>query len=352
VNVIFFPHWTGNPYQELLVKHLAHESVFIELSDEKPGSLPTAIRNRKPEIIHFHAIYPFFLAPTTLESIFLLVKSTAKIIYLKLIGIKIVWTVHDLKNHENHQLKSDKFFSKIFYKLSDQVIVHTNIGKKQFAKAFSVSDTNKISVIPHGNFIPCYKNQISRSEARHSLGISEEKFVVLFLGLIRPYKGVPKLIDTFKKIATDSDQLIIAGRIVTVRLLAEINKSIGDCTNIVFSPGHVPDDQIQVYMNSCDVVVLPYLDIFTSGAAVLAMSFGKPCVAPRKGCMEDMLDDLGSFLYNPEEEDGLLNALKRSTEAKNKLLQMGLHNRAIAETWDWPKVAAMTAEVYETCLHH
>jgi len=45
----------------------------------------------------------------------------------------------------------------------------------------------------------------------------------------------------------------------------------------------IPDNDIQIYMNAADIIVLPYLDILNSGVAILAMSFGKPVIAPRTG---------------------------------------------------------------------
>ncbi|WP_242482112.1 glycosyltransferase, partial [Trichormus variabilis] len=60
--------------------------------------------------------------------------------------------------------------------------------------------------------------------------------------------------------------------------------------NIKFIPGFVPSEKLQIYLNACDVVVFPYRDILTSGAVMLAMSFGRACIAPRKGCIAEVLD--------------------------------------------------------------
>ena len=40
-------------------------------------------------------------------------------------------------------------------------------------------------------------------------------------------------------------------------------------------------------MGAADVVVLPFLDLLTSGSVVLAMSCGKPCLSRRVGCVAD-----------------------------------------------------------------
>ncbi len=51
--------------------------------------------------------------------------------------------------------------------------------------------------------------------------------------------------------------------------------------------GYVPDDRLDLFLNAADRVVLPYTEILTSGAAILAMSFGRPIIAPDRGALRD-----------------------------------------------------------------
>jgi glycosyltransferase involved in cell wall biosynthesis len=102
-------------------------------------------------------------------------------------------------------------------------------------------------------------------------------------------------------------------------------------------------------MNACDVVVLPYRDIFTSGSVFLAMSFGRACIAPHKGCIGEVLDDSGAFLYDSDE--GLLQVLHYAIEKKADLPRMGKHNLQLAEQLlSWSNLAKMTLDVYQQCL--
>jgi len=75
---------------------------------------------------------------------------------------------------------------------------------------------------------------------------------------------------------------------------------------------YIPNDQIQVYMNVADVIVLPFQDILTSGSALLAMGFAKAIIAPRLGCMTEILNDKGAILYNPNVENGMYQALDKA----------------------------------------
>ena len=111
----------------------------------------------------------------------------------------------------------------------------------------------------------------------------------------------------------------------------------------------IPAEELQVYLNAADVVVLPYKDILTSGAAVLAMSFGKPVIAPKLGCVAELIEEgVGGFLYDPEDEDGLLNAMRKAITAN--LRALGEYNLQKARELDWLRAAKATLEVYQRCL--
>ncbi|HEY8416200.1 MAG TPA: glycosyltransferase, partial [Thermaerobacter sp.] len=107
---------------------------------------------------------------------------------------------------------------------------------------------------------------------------------------------------------------------------------------------HVPDGDIQLYMNAADAVVMPYEEIFTSGTVVLAMSFGRAVVAPRQGCLAEVVDGEGGILYDPADPAGLEGALRRALAAD--LAAMGRHNRERAAHWDWDTIARMTRDAY------
>jgi glycosyltransferase involved in cell wall biosynthesis len=214
---------------------------------------------------------------------------------------------------------------------------------------FYLKNSNKIFIVPHANYIDNYENNISRSEARRRLGVSEKEVVLLSLGLIRPYKGVPELIDAFKELSLKGAYLLIAGKPTSSELGALIRQKAEGCDNIKLIPEFIPDEEIQSYMNACDVAVFAFRDIFTSGSVILAMSFGRACIAPRKGCIGDVLDDSGAFFYDPDEEKGLLKALINAIKNKAALQCMGERNRKLVEQWNWSRIAQMTLGVYQ---HH
>lgn len=352
LKTIFAPQFTNtNPYQKQLADHLGDLGVQVEGISYRKVFMPTALKPYNAGILHLHWLHTFSQAPNLISSLTRVTKFILGLAILRLQGIKIVWTAHNLKDHENRQLLLDQVCTTAVGKLAHAIITHSQTAKTKVAQELNLSNKDKIWVIPHGNYTNYYPNQIEQAEARKSLGLSDSSIVFLFLGLIRPYKGVFELIEAFEQLNDDRAQLVIAGKTLNEELEQQIRQKIADNSRIKFKPGFVPDEQIQVYMNACDTVIFPYRNVLTSGTAILAMSFGKSCIAPRLGCMGEILSFSGAFLYNAEQEYGLLDSMKQAVQNQKNLSSMGKHNQQLSDQWSWDKVAQKTLQVYQDCLN-
>jgi beta-1,4-mannosyltransferase len=354
IKLIFLPKASDeNPYQNQLIDNLQKLKITIERPENYSFFL-SDISQSKPNIVHFHWLDPFFLIRSNnkFKSLLKILTFIGQLSILKIMGVKIVWTVHNLKNHENSNLFLDRIYRIVMAKFSNAIITHCKAAKEEVIKLFFVKRKDKIFVVPHGNYIDCYENRIDNQNARKVLDLKKSELVFLFLGLIRPYKGVFELIDIFQQIDSDQVKLIIAGKIYkdSPEITELLAQKIADDQRIKLIPDFVPPDKIQLYMNASDVVVFPYRDILTSGAVLLAMSFGKACIAPNKGCIGEVLDDAGAFLYDIDDENGLMKAMKFALEKHSDLLVMGQHNQQLAEKYNWRHIAEMTNDVYRSCL--
>jgi len=269
---------------------------------------------------------------------------------LKVLGKKLVWTIHNLKNHENKYIRLEAFYSKLIAYFANILIVHCHNAKIDVASTFNIGNLDKIKVIPHGNVSGFYKNSISMIDARRALNLSSQNFVFLCLGRIRPYKGFAGLIDSFNKLADESLELIIAGMPRHQDLVKRLEEKVSVVGNIRLILEFIPDEKIEIYMNAADVIVLPYADVLTSGAAILGMSFGKPIIAPRLGCIPELLDGPGNFVYDREDKDGLYNAMREAVTARSSLQEMGLENLQAVQDFDWDSIARHTYDVYDRCI--
>ena len=342
-----------NPYQDQLRTNLEKQGVTVY--DFKAASilLKRMIRWYKVDILHLHWIAPFFIRDSRVKSCFRGFVFLSKLCVIRLAGIKIVWTMHNLTDHEEPFPVLSSVVRKLVAKMASAIIVHSEIARQAVGKEFGKSTNKKLNIVPHGHFIDCYPNKVGRQEARGKLGIADDKFVYLFFGAVRQYKGVDKLINAFNQLDNPAAALVIAGKALSEEIDNKISSLCGGNENITFVSTFIKPEDIQLYMNACDIVVFPYRKILTSGAVILAMSFGRACIAPKIGCVPDVLDENGAFLYEGgvDDEQRLLEAMRSAFESRRSIERFGLYNRKVAKKWHWSEIAEMTAKIYRRVLN-
>jgi glycosyltransferase involved in cell wall biosynthesis len=271
-------------------------------------------------------------------------------LFLAVLRIPVVWTVHNLYNHERKNRRLERFAYGLAFRTASKVIVHCGHAASRLRSQLRAAATRsqKIVVVPHGNYASAYPNAISRADARARLGLAEGDFVFLSLGAIREYKGGVELADAFAAIDPPRDtKLVIAGPLSDDRVrrrLCEQMATLGD--RALLRPDFVAREDIQIYLNAADVFVAPFRDILTSGSVILALTFGKPVIAPRIGCLPETLGEASDLLYDLEEENGLKRTLRSAIERRNELEDLGTKSRAVAERLSWHPIAERTLECY------
>ena len=113
---------------------------------------------------------------------------------------------------------------------------------------------------------------------------------------------------------------------------------------LVFTDPYFPESDFQIYLNSADVVVLPFAEVLTSGSAITALSFGTPVILPRRGCLPELIDESMGILFDPDDETGLEQALKQIRERDLQAAGSAAYQRAVGFGWD--EIAERFAQIY------
>ena len=262
-------------------------------------------------------------------------------------GIKLIWTVHNLQAHERLHPRVERWFWRKFIPMLDGYIYLSRSGKSAILKRFPELETVQGHFIPHGHYRGVYPDKMSREASLARLELTGAAPVVAYVGQIRPYKNVPHLIRTFKRIENPDITLLVAGKPVSNHLRREIIRDASDDARIRLKLDFVPPEDVQLYMRASDLVVLPFTDIFNSGSAILALSFGKPILVPRKGALGEIQGSVGDRwvrTYDGELCPAILSnaiewALKTHRPEKPDL-----------EYYDWRQIAVRTTDAYrEVC---
>lgn len=314
--LVFSPDWSrDNPYQKLLYASIDRLGVSCRGLAGRDFTLKWLHENKNTvRFLHFHWLFGIYDPGNSGLDLRKTRGFLFKITVAKLLGYKILWTVHNLISHEPSHLKLEILVRKAVARLADHVIVHCNYARDLIHKEWGIGP-GKITVIPHGSYIGYYPNDISRNEARQRLGLSEDDFIFLFFGMIRNYKGMKQLLESFGEVNSinPKTRLVMAGKPFNDTIRSEL-EAMARSKRISTFLGYIPDEEVQLFFNAADVVVLPYQNILTSGAAILALSFGKPLIVPNKGCIPELINDENGFLYHHDREltETMLRAVRKT----------------------------------------
>lgn len=353
MRVLFLPDYTArNPYQSQLANALTDHGVQVRMTNAT-GRFPlvAAARAReKPDILHLHWTHRLLIGSSRPKNIARSLRTVSEVLAIKRLGVRLVWTVHNLIQHDDPRGPGDPgvelFFQRLLSRLYDRLIVHSRSGRDAVIETYRLNGKlkDKVHIVYHGNYIGAYENSMNRNEARRRLGLEDGRMTYLFFGQVRSYKGVSHLIEQFKQVADSSACLVIAGHPADESRKQRLLEHCSQDERILADLRFIPDDDVQVFMNAADVVVLPYLETLTSAAALLAFSFGKAVIAPRLPYINEVLAGDGGLLYDPEDKDGLLRCMEMASSAD--LASMGRRNLLRAREFDWYRLAGETHEVY------
>jgi glycosyltransferase involved in cell wall biosynthesis len=300
-------------------------------------------------VVHLHWLADAFVADESAVTAAAGTRLIAELCTLRARGVGVVWTVHNVAEHERRSPRVERAVKGVVARLADALVVHADVSKGAVVDTFGLSGRHrrKVVTVPHGHYRDSYPDEIGREAARESLGYEDET-VFLSFGRIRAYKNVPALIDTFRGLDAPDARLLVVGNPHDDRLAGAVRRrAVGD-SRVRTVLEYVPRAEVGRYMNAADAVVLAYDGAFASGAAVLGMSFGRAVVAPDCGYVGELLDPEGAVRYDPDSPDGLERALAAALDAD--LASMGEHNRRLIGRFAWPEIARRTRAVYEAAL--
>lgn len=203
-------------------------------------------------------------------------------------GTRLVWTVHNLKGHERWHPRLERWHTAAFIRAVDFYICMNESTRAPLLDEHPALAATPYAIVPHPHHRGGYPDVVSAAEARAALNLDPRSKVVVFFGQIRPYKNVPRLIEAFRQLPDPALRLVIAGLPVDAAMRAEVEALSVPDDRIRTHLDFVPDDRVQSYVKAADLVALPYRDILNSGAAILALSFGRPVLVPRKGAMGEL----------------------------------------------------------------
>jgi glycosyltransferase involved in cell wall biosynthesis len=262
-------------------------------------------------------------------------------------GSKIVLTVHDLLPHNTGLSHKQAFLD--LYQMVDRIICHSDSVRERLAEEFAVPE-EKVSVIPHGPFF--YDLPATAEQVLETFALDPRKPLVLWQGIISPYKGIDLLLDAWHLVESASDEahLLIVGT-GSPESLEQIREQIHrlKLQHAQLHPRFISSEELVALYRAADIVVYPYRAITTSGALATGLALYKTIIASNLPVFRELLTDRkNALLVDPQNSIGFANAL---TELLNdaplrEQLAENVRNMNFGEE-SWLSIADKTIECYK-----
>jgi glycosyltransferase involved in cell wall biosynthesis len=299
---------------------------------------PARLAARRPDIVHVQwSFHPALDLPLWR--------------LLRALHIPLVYTVHNLIPH--HAVPADVARYGRLYRSADALVVHSERSAHALRTAWGIPP-ERVAVVPMGPMLEAWP-ALPRDEARRRLGLPPDAELVLFAGLIEPYKGLDDLIEGFGQVAARRPRarLVIAGKPNEpfephrrrLRALGLLDRATLDLR-------FLPEPALASYLCAADVAVLPYRAVTSSAMLLSARRYGCPIVATNVGDLGEIVRDGVSGLLVPPESPGPLGAaIERLLAAPELAARLGQAGQAAAFGPEgWPEAAHRTLALYRTLV--
>jgi glycosyltransferase involved in cell wall biosynthesis len=222
----------------------------------------------------------------------------------------------------------------------DAVIVHTRRG------AELLGGGERVHVIPHGALEHLTRRPDERPLPPELAQV--EGPVVLYVGVVRDYKGVDVLVEAMHSVP--DGELWVVGRPLGVSM--ERLRRLAPPGRVRFVDRYVADAELPAFFRRANVLALPHRSVDVSGVLFAGLAFGKAMVLSDVGGFRELVEDTGAGrLVAPDDPEALgaaIAELLADPSAREALEERAA--AAAAGRYSWDRIAERTLEVYRGVL--
>lgn len=278
------------------------------------------INQLKPDLVIFQWWHPYF-AP-------------CYFVMTSLIRAKIMYTCHNVFPHERFPL--DRFLTKLALRRGDTFLLHS---KTEAQDLLSIRRNADYRINLHPTYNAFRFEEMTKTEARQQLSLSEEEKVLLFFGFVRPYKGLHYLLDAVRLLAEDgfTGKLLVVGDFGENK--EEYTAQIAEnriSSRVEIYDGYIPDREIEKFFAACDLVVLPYESATQSGIAQIAYGFERPVIVTDVGGLPEVVEHgKTGYIVDAKNPAAIKEAVKEFYERpETDRFQKGIREAAYRFSWE------------------
>ena len=319
----------GNPYLELLYQAVNVDGEY----DIRPFSflgIFSALLGGRSVMVHIHWESNLYGSAYLWVSLVRMLYRFPLLFLARSFGARVVWTMHNLSAHDYPHPPIDRLGRYLMWRLAQGVIIQNKVVSEEMR----LRHTGKVvRYIPHGNYVGVY-GPMQPPQAH-------EGVVLLALGAVRPYKRLEMLVDAVKE--APSTRLVIAGKADRAYVAELRRRAAGAPVEI---QDFVPDEKVAEYFSTGDYAVFTHSESsLTSGAVIVALSYGVPVIALPMPAAELVEEGRNGFVV---EDKAALVALLKKLPSLPRMPQEKVV--ASVNAYSWERVGKETRAVYAQLL--
>lgn len=352
VNVNFYTSEESNKIPE--IKNLVVQRVFKNVYNKNYNKIIRGIYflrglfkitkdlySKKPDIIYTHLFTYSF-------------QELVLVFFLKLQNRKIILNIHDPISLGN---RSNTFISKLFIKIIDRsnfyIFTHTQISRTILRKQLP---NKKIGLMPHSDLDILFNKNFEKDKLYKTLNLEPNTKFVLFFGQIKASKGVDLLLKAWSKISAihKNYKLLIVGRkwqndsIDYHNLINDENIS----DSVIWIEEYIPNEKVPLYFKISDLVVLPYLRLYSSGVLLRALGYRMPIVCSDIEAFSEVVNERVCRFFKSNDVKSLSNAIN------DMILLNGHDNKKLIDNIDqyidknlkWELIGSKMKSIFEEVI--
>lgn len=263
---------------------------------------------------------------------------------------KLIFTVNNLYPHGHY---GNPFFHRLYSAVFERADVIHHFGRMSksmvCAEYPAIADRNHVVRVGFN-----YERLLAedpprdRNRARAALGFKDDELVFLTFGAIRTWEEAKCLMRGFDGANISTKRLLMCSRLDPggSGLVSRVRRWYWDAwsrrSNITRMPGYVPESKLLDIFDAADAILTVRQSNLNSGIVSLAMTLGRPVVAPNGGTMAEFVAGTDNPIYNAESEQDLARAMERIATADREAI--GAANARIASGWGWQAIISTCLE--------
>lgn len=261
-----------------------------------------------------------------------------------------------------HDLRFPYLFPKAG-KLRDWIVMHL-VKTSDAVIVTNHEDLERVShlssqMIPIGSNIP-FDNIVDYETWRHKIKIAKGDFLLAHFGFINHSKGIDTLLRAIASLNDPTIKLLMIGgrtgasdptNIAYSQTIDKLIKKL-DIESQVIWTGYVEDHEVSAYLQSADIVTLPFRDgaSFRRGSLMAAIEQACPIITTQPALSIPEFNNDNMMLIKPDNPAKLADTINQLRQSPEKCEQLRQSMVSLRQYFDWDTIAKDTLAFFEQAI--